>query len=90
MESNEKNEKKGNKWILISFVVSFLLSGSLIALAIYIEEQQRPGLSENVWSEILGVFINPYLLLAGVAGVFIVGLVRMVIKSGGFSPGGKP
>ena len=90
METKNKNEKKSFKWILISFAVSFLLSGSIIALSIYVEEQQRPGLTDNVWSEMLGVFINPYLLIAGLVGVIIVGVIRLVIKAGGFSPGGKP
>lgn len=90
MESNENNEKKSFKWIVISFAVSFLLSGSLIALSIYVEEQQRPGLTENLWTEILGVFLNPYLVVAGVVGVIVVGAIRLIIKADGFSAGGKP
>ncbi|MBZ0187731.1 MAG: hypothetical protein K8F91_15910 [Candidatus Obscuribacterales bacterium] len=89
MEAKEEKNKQSLKWILISFVGSFLLSGSVVALTIYAENQQRPGLSDNVWFEMLGVFTNPYLLVAGLVGVVVVGIIRVVIQAGGFSQGGK-
>ncbi len=82
-------EQKNFKWIPISFSVPFFLSCSVIALTIYLEEQQRPGLSNNVWLEMLGVFTSPGLLIAGLIGVVIVGIIRLVIQAGGFSPGDK-
>ncbi len=88
--TKENKSKQNFKWILISFFLSFLVSGSVIALTIYAENQQRPDLSNNVWLEILGVFTNPYLLVAGLVGVVIVSVIRLVIHAGGFSRNGKP
>jgi|GEM_PF-6910090 hypothetical protein len=80
--------KKNYRWMWISFIVWFVICGGYMAFIVWMEELKRPGSSENLLFELLraGFLVG---IPAGFIGIGISALVRWIIRSGWFRPGGS-